>query len=155
MKLLEKPFADYLRDARAGIGFLLVVALIRFLMKPVFQVPYDRGTNFTSLTILLPMVMVIYTVRVMRTGGTYRDLLGYAAALSLSTISFVIVAIAVDDFGGIDTYYTDLLHGGALNPWAHMGGHVIEAIALSLVLWGLGSLIYAAGRGRKKAVARA
>ncbi len=153
MKLLEKPFAAYLSDAKVGIGFLLLVAVVRFLMKPVLQVPYDRGTTFTSVTILLPIVMVFYTIKVMRSSGSYRDLLGYAAALSLSTILFVIVAIAIDDFGGIDTYYTDLLHGGALNPWAHMGGHVIEAIVLSLVLWGLGSLIYAVAGGRKKAAA--
>lgn len=154
MKLLNKPFAEYLQSAKIGIGLLLLVSVVRFLLKPLWGIPYEQATHFASVTILLPILMLVYSVMVGRSGGTYRDLLGVAMALGLSTALFIIIGIAVDDFGGIDTYYTDPAHGGNLNAWAHMGGHVVAGIIFTLVLWGIGSLVYlVVGGSRKKAIA--
>ena len=154
MKLLNKPFAEYLQMAKLGIGLLLLVSVVRFVLKPMFDMPYAQGTNFASVTILMPILMLFYAIKVANSGGTYRDLLGVAMALGFSTALFIIVGIAVDDFGGVDTYYTDLAHGGDLNPWMHIVGHVVFGIVVTLVLWGVGSLIYLiAGGARKKAMA--
>jgi hypothetical protein len=87
---------------------------------------------------------------------SYRDLLGIAVVLSFSTAAMIMVAIAIDDFGGIETYYTDPAepHKGVMNPFQHMGGHLLAGAISSLVLWGVGSLVYlVANMGRKKAVA--
>jgi hypothetical protein len=75
--------------------------------------------------------------------------------LSWPAALFIILGIAIDEFGGIDTYYTDLEHGGSFNVWQHMGGHVIfSGVIFTLAMWGLGSLVYLiASASRKKAVA--
>jgi hypothetical protein len=103
----------------------------------------------------MPILMLVYSVMVARSSGSYRDLLGVAMALALPTTLFIMLGIAIDDFGGIDTYYTDPAHGGNLNAWAHMGGHVVfNGILVTLVLWGIGSLVnLVAGGSRKKALA--
>ncbi|MGH7496294.1 MAG: hypothetical protein ACREOO_28410 [bacterium] len=154
MKLLNKPFGEYLRFTKLGVGLLLLVSIVRFLMKPVFGVPYAQGTHFTSVTFLMLILMAVYAVMVARSGGSFRDLLGVALALALPTSLFIVLGIALDDFGGIDTYYTDLAHGGEVTAWVHMGAHVVGGIIGALVLWGLGSLVYlVAGGSRKKAMA--
>jgi hypothetical protein len=154
MKLFNKPFVEYLNDTKLGITLLLLVSVVRFVLKPMFGVPYQQGTHFASVTILMPILMLVYSVMVARSGGSYRDLLGIAAALALPTALFIIIGIAIDDFGGIDTYYTDLAHGGNLNAWLHMGGHIVAGVIGTLVLWAIGSLVYLiAGGSRKKAMA--
>lgn len=144
MKLFDKPF----REARVGIGLLLLVAIVRFLLQPLFQIPFDQGTNWVSLTILLPITIVIYAVAVARRGGTFRDLLVLAALFAFSAMLFVILGIAVDDFGGIDTYYTGPQEA---NTWGHMFGHVVEGVIFTLLLWGIGSVVYLVAGGRKRA----
>ncbi|MDZ7363177.1 MAG: hypothetical protein ONB46_21005 [candidate division KSB1 bacterium] len=155
MKLFNKSLSKYWQHCRTGVYLLALVSVIRFLMKPVFNVPYTQGTHFTSVTILLLVLMVVYAVRANAAGmGSYRDLLGIALTLSMSSAALILLGIAIDDFGRIDTYYTDLAHGGNLNTWLHMGGHVVAGLVSSLFLWGVGSLVYfLAGLSRKKAVA--
>lgn len=92
------------------------------------------------------ILLVVYSVSAARRSQTYRDVLGIAAALSLSSAAIIILAIAIDDFGGIDTYYTDLGHGGELNPWAHMGGHLVGGLLGILFGWLVGSIIFAITR---------
>lgn len=156
MKLFNKPLRAYCQQAQGGIYLLAAVSVIRFLMKPVFNIPYEQGTTFTSVTILMMLIMAYYAYRMAAAGaGNYRDLLGIASAIGLSTAAMIIAGILIDEFGSIDTYYTDLAHGGSFNVWQHIGGHVVfTGIISSLVLWGLGSLVYyVASMGKKKAMA--
>ena len=148
MKLFPKPFGHYLRQTKWGMGLLLAVAVVRFLMLPLFQVPHEQGTNWVSLTILLPILMVIYAVVVARAGGTFRDVLGIALCLGFSSALFVILGIGIDDFSGVDTYYT--VGEAEMSPGSHMLAHGVAGVVFTLVLWGVGSLIYlvAGGRGR-------
>ena len=69
MKLFHQPFSHYLRQTRWGMGLLLAVAIARFLMLPLFQVPYEQGTGWVSLTVLLPILILVYAVGVARAGG--------------------------------------------------------------------------------------
>ena len=96
------------------------------------------------------ILAIIYSVRLARRGEGFLDVLGTVAALAIPMALMIVVAIAVDEFGGIDTYFTDPAHGGSLSPWTHMFGHVIAGIVLSLGLWGIGSVVFlvAGGRGR-------
>jgi hypothetical protein len=156
MKLFNRPFGEYLQFAKVGVYLLALVSVVRFLMKPVFNIPYAQGTHFTSVTILMPILMIVYTLRAGTAGlGSYRDLLGIAAALAISTMVFIILGIAVDTLGGIETYYTDPEHGGNINQWLHVGGHIlVTGVGFSLFLWGVGSLVHlATGASRKKAMA--
>lgn len=156
MKLLNKPLGTYCQQAKGGIYLLAAMSVIRFLMKPVFNIPYEQGTTFTSVTILMILVMGYYAFRAGASGsGNYRDLLGIAAAIGLSTATMIIAGILIDEFGGIDTYYTDAAHGGSLNVWQHVGGHVVfTGVITPLVLWGIGSLVYyVANMNKKKAMA--
>jgi hypothetical protein len=50
MKLFNKPLGEYCQFSKMGIYLLALVGVIRFLMKPVFNVPYAQGTYFTSMT---------------------------------------------------------------------------------------------------------
>jgi hypothetical protein len=146
MALLAKPFRTYFSETRVGLWLLLAVGVIRFLLKPVFGIPYPQATLYSSLTILVLILIVVYSALAASRRETYRDVLGIAAAISLSSAAIIVVAIAIDEFGGVDTYYTDLAHGGNLNPFLHMGGHLIGAVVGTLVGWGLGSLVFAITR---------
>jgi hypothetical protein len=157
MKLFNRAFGEYFQFTKIGIYLLALVAVARFLMKPVLNIPYAQGTFFTSVTILLPILMIVYTIRANAAGlGSYRDLLGIAAVLTLSTAVMIMLAIAVDDFGGIETYYTDPAepHKGVMNPFQHMGGHLLFGLISTLVMWGIGALThFIIGLTRKKAMA--
>lgn len=156
MKLFNRPLSAYWQHAKGGIYLLAALSVIRFLMKPVFNVPYEQGTTFTSVTILMILVMAYYAFRAGASSlNSYRDLLGIATVIGLSTAVMIIAGILIDEFGGIDTYYTDLAHGGSFNVWQHIGGHVVfTGIVSSLVLWGIGSLVYfVANMSKKKAMA--
>ena len=154
--MFNRPLGEYFQFTKIGIYLLALVSVVRFIMKPVFNIPYAEGTHFTSVTILMPILMIVYTIRARSAGlGSYRDLLGIAAALALSTTAFIILGIAVDTLGGIETYYTDLKHGGNLNQWLHVGGHIlVTGVIFTLILWGIGSLVHlVTGASRKKAMA--
>ena len=148
MKLLNKPFRRYFREARLGIALLFLMAVMRFLLQPLFQIPQDQGSHWVSLTIMLPIIMMGYSVAVALRGGTFRDLLALAALFAYSGMLFIILGIAIDDFAGIDTYYTV---PGESNTWGHMLAHVVEGVILTLLLWGIGSVVYLVAGGRKRA----
>ncbi|MEE8348536.1 MAG: hypothetical protein V3R94_03130 [Acidobacteriota bacterium] len=144
--MLHKPLGHYLRQTRWGIGLLLAVAILRFLMLPLFQVPYEEGTHWVSLTVLLPVIMVVYSVVVARAGGTFRDVLGIALCLGFASALFVILGIGIDGLGGVNTYYS--VGEGDMNPASHMLAHGVAGIVFTLLLWGVGALTYLVAGGR-------
>lgn len=146
MALLGKPFAAYIRETCVGLWLLLAIGVVRFLLKPVFGIPYAQGTWYSSLTILALILVVVYSAMAAFRRETYRDVLGIAAAIALSTAAIIIAAIAIDEFGGVDTYYTDPAHGGNVNPFLHMGGHLIGGVSGTLVGWAIGSLVFTIAR---------
>lgn len=143
MKILERPFSDYLKTVQAGLIVILLVAIARFLILPLTGTPYAQGSTYTSVTLILLVAWLFYTIRAVRTPGTtYRDLLGMSAALALPTALMIIVAILIDDFAGIQTYYTDIEHGGQLDTLQHSFGHLVVGLVFTLILWGVSSLIH-------------
>lgn len=148
MKLFNRSLGSYCADVRVGVILLGVLAVIRFLMLPVFGVPFAEGSLYASLNVLLPILGIYYAYSFgQRPGTSYRDILGIAFTLAVSLNVFVSLGIAVDDFGGIQTYYTDMAHGGEFNPVLHILAHLIGATLLhTLFIWGLGSLVFALTR---------
>jgi len=142
MKLGPKSLGDYCSYVQKGILILLGLTIIRFLMLPVFGIPYQQGTTYTSSTIALLILVLYYVVRASREAGTrYRDILGIVFVLSLSQGLMIAAAILVDDLAGIDTYFTDSVHSGGVNSFVHATTHVVGTILPTLIFWGLGSLI--------------
>jgi hypothetical protein len=97
---------------------------------------------------MLPFIMMGYSGAVAPRGGNFRDLLALAGLFAFSGMLFVMLGIAIDDFAGIDTYYTG---PGESNTWGHMLAHVVEGVILTLLLWGIGSVVYLVAGGRKRA----
>ena len=140
MKLLNKPFYQYFEDVRWGIIALAAMALLRFALKPL-GVPYGTGSHLASMTVLLPVLMVLYSVRAGRESWGDRDILGIAAALGLINWLLIMGAIALDESLGLQTYFTDPEHVGSLDTATHMAGHTISSLVFTLILWGMGCLL--------------
>ena len=147
MKFLHKPFGHYLSQIRWGIGILLAAAILRFSMLPLFRVPYEQGTHWVSLTVLLPFIMLVYAVFAARHEGTFRDVLGIALCLGFSSALFVILGIGIDAFGGVDTYYT--VGQADMNAGSHILAHGVAGLVFTILLWGLGSLAFLVSGGRR------
>jgi hypothetical protein len=133
---ISTRLAGYWSVARAGVAVLTLLAIVRFLMLPVFGVGYDTGTTYTSLTILFVIVALYTSFRASRTPGTtYLDMLGILVLLSLALSILISLGILVDDLGGIETYYTAPGHGGGMNVVLHIAGHMTGVVFLPIVFW--------------------
>ncbi len=139
MGFFNEPLSSTFARLRTGVILLTVVAIIRFLAKPAFGLAYDDATHLVSLAWLLLILVTVYAVPTGRRGGNWKDYLANALVLTATTQVLIVVAIAVDEFIGIDTFYTDPDHGGSINPLVHMAAHlVLPTVVLTLVftLWG-------------------
>jgi hypothetical protein len=142
MKLFNRPLGSYFTEVKTGLMLIAALAVIRFLMLPVFGVAYDSGNWFTSLFVLFPIVAIFYMYRASQSPvTTYNDILWTAFAVVVTSQVLIAVGIAIDDFAGIPTYFTDVRFG-AENTLGHSAGHLfIVTTVVTLVLWGVGSLI--------------
>ena len=126
---------------KPGLLLLLAMSIVRFLMLPVFNIPYEAGTTYTS-TFILQLIVGAYLVgqAAMNTDASYKTLLSYAFVLAFCYQVIMAIMIAIDDFGGIETYYTDPGHSLA-NTWLHMGGHLlVPTIVATIIIWIVGAL---------------
>lgn len=141
MPLLRKSLAAYFRETSFGLWLLIGVGVVRFLLKPLLGIPYEKASMYASVTILSLVLLAVYAVLAAWRRETYRDMFGIAAAISITTAAISIVAIGIDEMSGIDTYFTDPGHGGEMNPFLHMLGHALGGLFGTLIGWGLGSLV--------------
>ena len=157
MKLFSKSFGEYWQFAKGGAYLLAIMAVIRFVLKPLTHLPYEQVTHFASVTNLMILLMIYFTIRGRASGfiNSYRDVLGIAATLALSSVVLIVAGIAISNIAGIDTYYIEPGHGGGVNQYVHVGLHLLfNSVGFSLFLWGVGSLVhFLMSLGRKKAVA--
>jgi hypothetical protein len=145
MKLFNKSFGEYWQFAKVGAYLLALMAVIRFVLKPMTGMPYETVTHFASVTNLAILLMIYFTIRARSSGfiNSYRDILGIAMVLAFSLAALVVLGIAIDNIAGIQTYYTEDGHGGEINQWVHVGAHLLfQGIGSSLFLWGIGSLVH-------------
>lgn len=150
MSLLNKSLGSYVSEARIGLLVLLAIGFLRFLMGPVFGIPYARGTNWTSMTIVLLILMIIYSIKVAGEKRGFKDLLGLAIVFGFGCALMIIVGILASSLFGIQSYFVDPEHGGSLSVGFHVLGHVIEGVVFAVVLWLIGSLVFMLAGGLKK-----
>ncbi len=151
MPLLRRSLSAYFRETSVGLWLLIGVGVVRFLLKPLLGIPYEQASTYVSVTILSLILLAVYPVLAARRGKTYRDMLGIAAAISITTAAISIIAIGVDEIAGVGTYFTDLGHGGEMNPFLHMLGHALAGLFGTLIGWGLGSLVLLISNAVRKA----
>ena len=149
MSLFGKSLSDYLNFVRTGILAILAMGVLRFIVG-ASGVPYDRATHLVSMTVVTALAALIYGQRAKATGfGGYRHLLPIAFLLSATMFGFIILAILVEGFGGIQGWF----HApGAGNAPAGMGigQHIVGqliVLCFSIVMsWGIASLGYLLSR---------
>ena len=141
MAFFNKTISDYAKVVQPGLVLLAGITLVRFLLQPVFNVPIEAAGKFASITIFSLIVGLFYVVKAAVAGDTYRDLLGLSITLFIGVALLISVAIGVDEFAGIDTYFTHPSHGGDTNPFIHMFAHLVFGAICALLVWGIGSLV--------------
>jgi hypothetical protein len=141
-----------LRFVRLPLVLLLVWAVLRFLMQPVFKAPYEpRGNAAFSVVAVTIISCLIYGAMSYRVGkfswlGTalVGAVIGFSAQLLIFTATLVSLA------AGIDTYFT---HWDALNlergARAEMGpamtsraGGLLAGTLLATVVALIGRLVF-------------
>jgi hypothetical protein len=143
MRILGKSLTEYLSFERGFLIVILVVGLARLLLS-ILGVP-DSELKFLSLTVLLLIGMLYYSVRVyMRGFGSYKQLLPVLALQVITVQSIVIAGIVIAMLSGRDNIFTipEFSPGKTSGrTWGHVGGHLVAIIIVSFVLWLLGSLV--------------
>jgi hypothetical protein len=143
MNLFGKSLRDYVSFARTGMILIVLMGVLRFVVG-ASGVPYERATHLVSLTILALLLALIYGQRAASRGfGGYRHLLPTVFMLSASMYGFIIVAILVEVWGGIDGYFHAPGMGLAapgMNVASHILGQLLAMIVTTLILWGVASL---------------
>lgn len=149
MKIFGKPAAEYIR---LQIPFLVLIAVVGLLRLGLSLAGVaDPVVRWLSLTALLPIGTVYAAVRVHTTGfGGYRHLLPVVFFQTLTAQIIIIAGIAIaiiTQRGNVFTRVENVLPAadpggvGVGANWGHVGLHVFAIVFLSLVLWGLGSLV--------------
>ena len=143
MHLFGKSLRDYVSFARTGMILIVLMGALRFAVG-ASGVPYARATHLVSVTILALLLALIYGKRAASRGfGGYRHLLPTVFMLSASMYGFIVVAILVEGWGGIDGYFHAPGMGLAapgMNVASHILGQFIAMIFATLTLWGVASL---------------
>lgn len=143
MSLFGKSLAEYARFTRIGMILILMMGLARFIVG-VSGVPYETATHLLSLTILSPLLALIYGQRAAASGfGGYRHLLPTTVLLSVTMYGFIVLAILVEGLGGIHGYFH--APGMGLQPTGmsvafHIGGQLTAMLVTTVSLWGFASL---------------
>jgi hypothetical protein len=143
MKIFGKDISEYVKFEAGFLILILVVGLARLILS-VLGVP-NSAVKFLSLTVLLLIGMLYYSVRVYTTGfGSYKQLLPVIALQSIVAEGLVIAAIIVAMLSGHDNIYSSPeFSPGKVSgrTWGHVGGHLMAMVFVPLVLWLLGSLV--------------
>jgi hypothetical protein len=148
MKIFGKTFSEYVSFEMGFLIFVLVVGLARLGLS-LGGAP-DSTVKFASMTVLMLLGLIYYSVRVHTSGfGSYQQLLPVLAfpviLMNLITIAGISLAIETgkDNIFSAPEFSPGRFTGHEVSgrTWTHVGGHVAAMVWVSLVLWGVGSLI--------------
>lgn len=143
MKILGKSLGEYIRFEWAFLTLILLVGLGRLGLS-LAGVPNSKA-KFLSLTVLFLVGMLYYGVRVYTSGfGSYKQLLPVVALQVILGNCIIIGSIILSMQTGNDNIYSapEFSPGRASGrTWAHVRGHAVAMIILSIILWGLGCLV--------------
>jgi len=143
MKIFGKSISEYVSFDRGFLILVLVVGLGRLILS-LLGAP-NSTTKFLSITVVLLLGMVYYSVTVYTSGfGSYKQLLPVMALPVILGTCIVITGIVIAILTGKDNIFSapEYSPGGVDGKnWGHVGGHVVAMIILPLILWAVGSLI--------------
>lgn len=148
MTIFGKRLSDYLRFERELLILILVVGLAKLILS-LLGGP-NSITKFLSLTVLLLLGMIYYSVRVSTSRfGSYKQLLPVLALQVILAQCIILAGIVIGILTGKDNIFTaPEFSPGKVDgkTWGHAGGHVVAMIVLPIVLWLVGSLIMLVAR---------
>jgi len=143
MKIFGKSLSEYVRFEKGFLILLLVVGLARLGLS-LAGMP-NASVKFLSMTVVLLLGLVYYSVRVSTSGfGSYKQLLPVLALPVILANLITILGILISMGTGQDNIFTapeyspGKVEGKTLG---HVAGHLVAMIVISLVFWGIGSLI--------------
>lgn len=143
MKIFGKSIPDYLNFEKGFLILLLIVGLARLGLS-LLDVP-NSTTKFLSLTVVLLLGMVYYSIRVHTSGfGSYKQLLPVLELASVVGGCIIIAGITIAILTGKDNIFSapEYSPGKAEGKtWGHAAAHFVVMFVAPLVLWLVGSLI--------------
>ncbi|HEV2493242.1 MAG TPA: hypothetical protein VG204_09250 [Terriglobia bacterium] len=142
MKIFGKSLSEYLRFEKGFLILVLVVGLARLGLS-LAGVP-NATVKFVSLTVLLLLGLIYYSVRVHTSGfGSYKQLLPVLALPVILANLIIISGIMLAMGTGKDNIFSapEYSGGGNGKTWGHVAGHFIVMVVGPIILWGIGSLI--------------
>jgi hypothetical protein len=142
MKIFGKDLSEYVSFERNFLFWVVVVGVARLGLS-MAGVP-NATVKFVSLSVLLLLGMIYYSVRVHTSGfGSYKQLLPVMALPVILTNLIIICAIVLAIGTGKDNIFSAPEYSGGVDgkTWGHVGAHLIVMVVGTLVLWGIGSLI--------------
>jgi hypothetical protein len=138
MKIFGKSLSEYVSFEKGFLILILVVGLARLILS-LAGVP-NATVKFLSLTVLTLLGLLYYSVRVYTSGfGSYKQLLPVLALQVILSNLIVISGIVLSIVTGKENIFSAPEAGGA--RWGHAFAHVLAMIVVSLIFWGIGSLI--------------
>jgi hypothetical protein len=143
MKIFGKSLSEYLGFEKGFLILVLAVGVARVILS-LAGVP-NTTVKFLSMTVLLLLGLIYYSVRVHTTGfGSYKQLLPVLALPVILTNLIVVAGIVTSIATGKDNIYSaPEFSPGKMegNTWGHAFSHVVAMIVISFIFWGIGSLI--------------
>ncbi len=153
MKIFGKSLSEYIRFQKIFLILILIVGLARLGLS-LAGVPTSI-VKFFSLTVVMLIGFVYYAVRVQTSGfGSYKQLLPLIVIQNILGEGIIILGIMIAIFTGKDNIFSQPEYSAGMDgkSWSHVAGHLlIGIILLSLVWWGVGSvLMYVTGKLSEK-----
>ena len=142
MRIFGKSLSEYVSFEKGFLILVLVVGLARLGLS-LAGVP-NATVKFVSLTVVLLLGLIYYSVRVHTSGfGSYKRLLPVLALTVIVAQVVVVSGIMLAIGTGKDNIFSAPEYSGGANgkTWGHVAGHLIVMVVGPLILWGIGSLI--------------
>ena len=143
MKIFGKSMSDYLKFEKGFLILLLIVGLARLGLS-LLDVP-NSTTKFLSLTVVLLLGLVYYSIRIHTSGfGSYKQLLPVLELASIVAGCIIIAGITISILTGKDNIFSAPEYSPNKadgRTWAHAAAHFVVMFIGPLVLWLIGSLI--------------
>ena len=146
MQIFGRSLGDYIAFIRWGILALCIMFLIRVIVS-IMNVPYENGTEITSLAIVGLILTAYYGVRTHWTGfGRYKQLLMLAFILGFVIHGLTIIGILLEPLLNLQTYFHMPGFGhvpAGMGLGEHIRGHLLAAfIYVPLANWLLMSIFF-------------
>jgi hypothetical protein len=143
MTIFGKSLSEYVRFLRPILGLILLVGVVRLALS--LAGVSNSVVKYFSITAVLLIGLVVYSIGVhTKSFGGYKHLLVLIGIQSLVAQAFSAAAVVLAIITGQDNIFSIPEYSGGADgkTWGHAGAHLVLAtLILTLVGWGIGSLI--------------